>query len=342
VLLNLTGAVQFDALVNITSFNDNENVFASQHVFECWMKEPLSSLGGVFNNAFLQGLDDPTEPLGAPGIENGWFFIDGLSASSSACSTADPAILGLLIEGIGASRSATLPFASVETQTNGSLVEFSILTPGCEQFVANNDSFNMCANPSTAEAIDILINDVGSIDCESITITDNPDHGLISVLADCGLPFCPLTCLGYQPAPGFVGEDTFTYQVTSAVNPGITDQATVTIRVRQVVANNDTATTIQGTPIIIGVTANDSASPPLTLDCSSLVILVPPSNGTVQPVACGGLPGPCPAACVRYTPNANFTGTDSFVYGIGAGECTDTATVALTVLPAAPPKASQR
>ena len=85
------------------------------------------------------------------------------------------------------------------------------------------------------------------------------------------------------------------------------------------VANDDAATTSEGSAIVIAVLANDTDVDGDTLSVSAVT---QGSNGSV------GNNG----STVSYTPNANFNGTDSFTYAVddGAGG-TATATVTVTV-----------
>ncbi len=87
------------------------------------------------------------------------------------------------------------------------------------------------------------------------------------------------------------------------------------------VASNDSATTLPGQAVNIDVTNNDTDPNGSGL---TVTITTAPANGIVSVV--GGI--------VTYTPNAGFTGSDSFVYQIddGAGG-TSTATVSINVTP---------
>jgi hypothetical protein len=90
---------------------------------------------------------------------------------------------------------------------------------------------------------------------------------------------------------------------------------------RAPVAVNDSATTPEDTPVTIDVLANDSdPDPGTTLTVQSVT---QPSNGTAEIVAGG----------VKYTPNANFNGSDSFSYTISDGALTASATVTVNVTP---------
>jgi hypothetical protein len=91
------------------------------------------------------------------------------------------------------------------------------------------------------------------------------------------------------------------------------------------VANNDMASTAQGAPVSINVATNDQAgfsAPPL--NPNSVAITTPPTNGMVTLGAGGN---------VIYTPNASFTGTDTFQYTI-RDTTPPTAPVTSSVIPA--------
>ncbi|WP_281283808.1 ThuA domain-containing protein [Nocardioides dongxiaopingii] len=88
---------------------------------------------------------------------------------------------------------------------------------------------------------------------------------------------------------------------------------------RAPVADDDTATTEQGTaldvPVLVGDTDPDG-------DDLTVTAVTDPANGTTAINADG---------TVRYTPGAGFTGTDTFGYTVSDGVLTDTATVTVTV-----------
>ena len=80
--------------------------------------------------------------------------------------------------------------------------------------------------------------------------------------------------------------------------------------------------------------AEDSTNVPVNLttltddvdgDALTYTITTPLANGTLTPT---GTPG-----IYTYTPNANFTGPDSFTYTVSDGTLTDTGTVSVTVTP---------
>lgn len=115
----------------------------------------------------------------------------------------------------------------------------------------------------------------------------------------------------YTPAAGFVGTDTFTYQLADPDGGSDTGVITVTVAEPNAppVAVADTAETDVGDPVVIDVLANDSDpdGDPLSLDS----IATGPANGTVA-LSGGG-------DSYTYTPDAGFTGTDTFSYTMTDG-----------------------
>ena len=96
----------------------------------------------------------------------------------------------------------------------------------------------------------------------------------------------------------------------------------VPVERREPVARDLTITTNQDTPIIIKVLADDRDADG---DLLSVVSVVQPRHGTVSIN---------PDNTVTYTPEARFSGTDTFAYTIGDGrDGTDTGTVTVMVLP---------
>ena len=122
---------------------------------------------------------------------------------------------------------------------------------------------------------------------------------------------------GYLPNANFSGTDSFTYAVTdSAIPPLISNTATVTITVLPV-ANAGTLTTTKNTFKIGTLTALGKAALTYTV--------IQPANGAV-------VPNPTYPA-FKYTPNANYTGADSFTFSVkdANGLSSAAATIAVTV-----------
>ncbi len=91
-------------------------------------------------------------------------------------------------------------------------------------------------------------------------------------------------------------------------------------------ANNDNVTLCAGTSSTISILSNDAATVGSTINVGSVSIFQQPANGTVTVNSNG---------TVIYTPQANYSGSDSFIYNVkdSYGNTSNTATVAITVNP---------
>ena len=98
-------------------------------------------------------------------------------------------------------------------------------------------------------------------------------------------------------------------------------------------ANDDTATTMQGTAVVIPVLANDS-DPDGTLDPATVAVASGPASGSTPVNSATG--------AITYTPSAGFSGSDSFTYTVrdNEGAVSNAATVSITVSAAPTPTAT--
>ncbi|WP_257381778.1 tandem-95 repeat protein [Vibrio parahaemolyticus] len=126
----------------------------------------------------------------------------------------------------------------------------------------------------------------------------------------------------YTPDDNYVGEDTFTYIVTSG---GMSESTTVEVNVTPVndapVAKDDIATTQEDTAVTIGVLPNDTDVDGDKLSIQSAS--VPEAQGKVE-IVDGKL---------VFTPAENFNGHAEIIYTVTDGELTDEAKVTVTVNP---------
>ncbi len=155
----------------------------------------------------------------------------------------------------------------------------------------------------------------------SATLVAGPANGTITLNPD--------GSFNYAPNANFNGSDSFTYQTSDGTVT--TDPTTVSI---DVCAVNDAPTSAddaysldQGTTLTVdavgGALANDSD---VDGDSLSASVVSGPANGSLALNADGSF---------SYTPNASFSGTDSFVYAAGDGSATSQSTVTLTINPVA-------
>jgi len=138
----------------------------------------------------------------------------------------------------------------------------------------------------------------------------------------------------YVPDSGFFGTESFTYTISDG--GGLTSTTTVTITVTPVphapVAGNDAYTTPQDTQLVEpapGVLANDGDQDGDLISIETAPI-VAPANGSVVIAVDGSF---------TYTPNAGYTGDDSFTYRIddGTGRSADgVVTITVTSAPVLP------
>ncbi len=190
--------------------------------------------------------------------------------------------------------------------------------------IAANDSAT--TNEDTAVVINVLSNDSDPdgplMPGGAVTVTSGPSHGTITGINATTGAITYLPNLNFNSPP----QDAFTYQVCDAA--GACDTANVSVTVTSVndppVANDDTATTNEDTPVTINVLANDSNAerPPQP---SWVSLATTPAHGSASIVPATG--------AITYTPAAGFYGSDSFTYRLCdmLGLC-DTATVSVTVL----------
>lgn len=175
--------------------------------------------------------------------------------------------------------------------------------------IANNDALAV-DEESSDNPLDVLANDSPGPNetTDSLTIVEvtTPVRGSVTIAAD------GLTVL-YTPPVDFIGEDSFNYTVRDS--GGLEASATVTVDVEATVlprARRDTANaTEDGGQIEIDVLENDRAN---TGQTKFLVGLASqPANGTVS-VNQNGTPDDATDDTIFYTPNDNFSGTDTFTY----------------------------
>ncbi len=179
--------------------------------------------------------------------------------------------------------------------------------------VANGDS--VAVDEDSTVLIDVLVNDT-DVDGDTIAINGftQGTNGTVAQEGD---------SLRYTPDANYNGADSFTYDISDGNGGAAT--ATVNVTVNSVndapVANDDTVAVNEDGTILIDVLVNDTDVDGDTIAISGF------TQGTNGTVAQEG-------DSLRYTPDANYNGADSFTYDISDGNGgTATATVNVTVNP---------
>ncbi|EPN5195990.1 tandem-95 repeat protein, partial [Vibrio parahaemolyticus] len=168
----------------------------------------------------------------------------------------------------------------------------------------------------TPTIIKVLGNDTfeGDDKVVSLDAENGPKNGTVIVNND--------GTVTYTPDDNYVGEDTFTYIVTSG---GVSESTTVNVDVTPVndapVAKDDIATTQEDTAVTIDVLSNDTDVDGDKLSIQSAS--VPEAQGKVE-IVDGKL---------VFTPAENFNGDAEIAYIVTDGQLTDEAKVTVTVNP---------
>lgn len=188
--------------------------------------------------------------------------------------------------------------------------------------VALNNSAS--TNPCQQITIDVLDNDYdpenGTLTISSVSAVNPVSAGTVSTNG---------AYIFFVPNPAFLGSSaSFTYTINDdAVPPATSNAATVTISLSNIanlppVAYDDMESGLSNTDIFINVMSNDTDPENDSLSVSlSGAGLVRPANGTATVL---------PNGLIKYTPIANFVGTDYFDYrlndhhaGVSGGICTN-------------------
>ena len=144
----------------------------------------------------------------------------------------------------------------------------------------------------------------------TFTIERQPGHGALT-----GVP----PSVVYTPAPGFTGDDSFTFSVSDGHLTSFS--ATVTLHVappnHRPSATPQSVTALEDTSAAITLAGTDPDGDPLSFQVQTL-----PAHGVLS----------VSGASATYVPAANYNGPDSFTFAVNDGESTsDPATVSIDV-----------
>lgn len=267
---------------------------------------------------------------------------DAPVAQDGAATTAEDAPAEITLGATDADNDA-LTFA-VGTPSNGTVTvsgATATYTPAAN--FNGTDSFTFTAsdgvetsNTATITLTVTPVNDAPTADAKTLTVAEDASGTVTLTGADVdgdNLTFAIATqatngtatvdgsTATYTPNADFVGQDTFTY----TANDGTADSqpATVTVTITPVndapIASDVTAAGEEDTAIEVTLSATDGDG-----DAVTFAVTDDPSNGSIS------LSG----SVVTYTPNADFNGSDSFMFTASDGQATsEKATATITVQP---------
>ena len=212
------------------------------------------------------------------------------------------------------------------TKTGTALVHIVDQAPDAVDDFYTTDENTQLSTTDGAAGTGVLHNDSDpdSVDSLTVTLLTGPTHGTLFLNT-----LNPGGSFSYNPNSNFVGDDSFTYTLTDGA---LTDTATVHITVgattdQAPVANPDAYSVDEdnalAVPAATGVLFNDTDADhdPLTA-----VLVGGPAHASSFSLNSDG--------SFNYTPDANYTGGDSFTYKANDGTLDgNTTTVSLTINP---------
>ncbi len=295
------------------------------------------------NGGYDVVLNTPAEPPSTTAtvtvIDEGGTY-NGSPFAATASVVGSDGIPGPTLEGVGltvtyyAGPTATgdpLPGAPTDSGTYTVVASF----PGSADYDAASSLMTFTINSvgpipvATADTFTVEHDQVLQVTAPGVLANDTGADGatLVTNVSDGTLTWDGDGSFIYQPAPGFVGTDSFTYQDANGGAP-----TTVTLTVTDVAPVAQDATYQTGP----GQTLNVSADSGLLTNAtdsdgdqiSNATVVSGPSNGALTLNADGSF---------AYIPNAGFVGADTFTYTVTADGLTSApATVTLNVANQAP------
>jgi VCBS repeat-containing protein len=221
----------------------------------------------------------------------------------------------------------TFTYTASDGQATSNTATVSISVRSVSTPVAVSDTYRAATNGTlTVSQINgVLNNDTDpnvSGNARTATIVTGPVSGLATLNPDGSFI--------YRPNPNFQGVDTFVYRFSDGLT--VSNAATVTISVAPntpPVANPDRYTIATGSTLTViptqGILLNDTDADPGTVLTATLNTTT--QNGTLSFNSNGTF---------RYTPNAGFSGLDSFTYQASDGIALSNPTTATITVAAAP------
>jgi hypothetical protein len=268
--------------------------------------------------------DDVVVPLNPASVTVGTAAAHGTTAVQS-----NGSILYTPTSGYTGADSFTYTVADTDGRvSNAATVSISVVNAPPPSAVDDTAS-TLINQPVT---ISVLANDTdpagATITPSSVALATSPTHGTAVAQAD--------GTIIYTPNAGFTGTDTFTYTESDS-NDETSAAGAVTVTVSTptpptIITNPLDVTTTAGAPLTIDV-LSDVQVQSAPLAPSTVTVVTAPTNGSAVTQSDGS---------ILYTPNPQFTGSDSFTYTVAdtIGDVSAAGTVSISVSHATPPVAT--
>lgn len=209
---------------------------------------------------------------------------------------------------------ATAPVASPDSYTTTQNMPLTVPAPG----VLTNDMLNGAAIVSYGA-------NTGAEQTTLSSATPTAQGGSVSLNAD--------GSFNYNPPFGFAGADTFKYALANSAGRS-TAAVTLTVTAAAPVASPDSFSTSRNTTLNVpapGVLANDTLNGAMIVSYGAFNGTEQTSIGASTLTAQGGTVNLNADGSLRYSPPANFTGSDRFQYVLQNSGGSSTTTVTLAV-----------
>ncbi|MBT7925208.1 MAG: tandem-95 repeat protein [Opitutae bacterium] len=177
-------------------------------------------------------------------------------------------------------------------------------------------------------APDLTASDPDPEDSLTWSVTNLPAHGTATVSGNGTSPSQFL----FEPETNYFGSDSFTISVTDGL---LTDEVSVNVSILPI---QDPPRIVQGDSMLVHVSEDEAPVPWITpiltvvdVDSTDILtwsLLTPPTDGIASVWGTGASP-----TTFAYSPNSNWSGSDSFVVGVSDGTTTDSITVNVIVTP---------
>ncbi|WP_252973552.1 Ig-like domain-containing protein [Vibrio navarrensis] len=285
--------------VNIGSVNDAPVASADTLTFD---EDVTSTLDVLSNDSDIEDGSFTASSISLQDLGQG----EGVYSFATVSVNADGTLNIVPAANVNGQHSFTYTLTDSSQAVSASATVTLNITPVNDAPVAVDNSAQLLEEGSFE--VNVLGNDSDvdtgdSFDLTSVKVVDQPAHGSVSVTVS--------GAIVYSPEENYFGEDSFTYTVADAAG-AVSNVATVTMTVTPVndapMAQAQSQTLDEDNSLVITLVGSDIDNDDDTLQ---YVITEPVSHGVLEPLTNNSW---------RYTPEANFNGSDFFLFKVSDGD----------------------